>query len=132
MSRSYVKKTDRTDLGRPKKVINQTEFEKLCALQCTQEEIADWFDVCEETLNTWCKENYQDTFFRTYKKLQSTGKISLRRYQYKLAENNTAMAIWLGKQWLNQTDKIETEVNTKVQVVNDVPTVEELEEENNG
>ena len=27
-------------MGRPRKEINQIEFEKLCALQCTLEEIA--------------------------------------------------------------------------------------------
>ena len=31
--------------GRPRKEINQTEFEKLCGLQCTKEEICDWFRV---------------------------------------------------------------------------------------
>ena len=47
------------------------------------------------------------TFSETYKRYSQNGKISLRRYQYKQAEHNPTMAIWLGKQWLNQAEKIE-------------------------
>lgn len=38
-------------------------------------------------------------------------KIRLRRIQFKLAENSTPMAIFLGKQYLGQKDKIEYEDN---------------------
>jgi len=38
------------------------------------------------------------------------GRISLRRSQMKLAERNPTMAIWLGKQWLDQKDKLEATV----------------------
>ena len=48
-------------------------------------------------------------FSDIYKKLSSTGKMSLRRQQFKSAENgNVTMQIWLGKQWLGQTDKVES------------------------
>ena len=35
--------------------------------------------------------------------------MSLRRTQFKLAEKNPTMAIWLGKQQLGQRDNIEVE-----------------------
>lgn len=35
------------------------------------------------------------------------GRYPLRRSQFRLAEKNANMAIWLGKQYLNQKDKIE-------------------------
>jgi hypothetical protein len=35
--------------------------------------------------------------------------MSLRRTQFKLAEKNPTMAIWLGKQYLGQRDNIEVE-----------------------
>ena len=35
--------------------------------------------------------------------------MSLRRIQYKLAEKNTAMAIFLGKQYLGQRDNVEVQ-----------------------
>lgn len=88
--------------------IDKIDFEKLCGLMCTEVEIADFFDVDEDTLNTWCKKTYGGTFSETFKKKCSPGKITLRRIQLKQAEKNPTMAIWLGKQWLGQTDKIDT------------------------
>ncbi len=94
-------------MGRPKKVIDQDQFEKLCAIQCTESEISELFDCCEDTLNAWCKEVYGHTFSDTYKRFSANGKKSLRRMQFALAEKSAAMAIWLGKQYLGQTDRIE-------------------------
>lgn len=88
--------------------IDKIGFEKLCGLMCTEVEIADFFDVDEDTLNTWCKRIYGGTFSETFKRKCSPGKITLRRIQLKQAEKNPTMAIWLGKQWLGQTDKIDT------------------------
>jgi hypothetical protein len=37
----------------------------------------------------------------------------LRRLQWKLARaGNATMLIWLGKQWLGQTDKVESDTKT--------------------
>lgn len=93
--------------GRPKKEIDQEQFEKLCGLQCTQEEICCWFDVTDKTLSAWCKSTYGESFSEIYNKKREKGKISLRRAQFRLAEKNAAMAIFLGKNYLGQTDRIE-------------------------
>lgn len=93
--------------GRPLKKIDRAHFEYLCNLQCTLVEIAGFFHCCEDTIESWCKKEYGMTFSETYKIYSQAGKISLRRYQYKQAEHNPTMAIWLGKQWLNQAEKIE-------------------------
>lgn len=50
------------------------------------------------------------TFEDISKKKAALGKISLRRNQFKMAERSEKMAIWLGKQYLNQADKSETTV----------------------
>lgn len=96
-------------VGRPKTNIDKSNFEKLCQMQCTLEEIAGFFDCCDDTINNWCKEVYDDTFSGVYKKKSMAGKISLRRNQFKIAENNASMAIFLGKQYLGQRDNIEVE-----------------------
>lgn len=99
-------------MGRPRKEINKTEFEKLCFLQCTRSEFCTWFDVNEDTLNRWCKENYDGkTFSAVFKEKRENGLISLRRTQFQLAEKSPAMAIFLGKNLLGQTDKMEQTVN---------------------
>lgn len=91
-------------MGRPKKEIDSDQFEKLCGLQCTLTEIASYFQCSEDTVERWCKRNYSLTFAEAYKKHSGSGKISLRRAQFRLAEKSAAMAIWLGKQYLNQRD----------------------------
>lgn len=91
-------------MARPRKVIDVKQFENLCAMQCTEEEICGFFDVTNKTLTSWCKRTYGEGFSYVYKKKSEFGKISLRRAQMRLAEKSATMAIWLGKQYLNQTD----------------------------
>lgn len=113
-------------MARPKKEIDKTDFEKLCALQCTQEEICSWFDVTDKTLQSWCKRTYKKGFSEVYAKKREKGKISLRRAQFRLAEKNAAMAIFLGKNYLGQTDRQEQIVTT---VEDLTPLAEMLNEE---
>lgn len=94
--------------GRPTIEIKEDQFESLCNLQCTLTEIAGFFKCSEDTIENWCKKTYKMTFSECYKKYSQGGKISLRREQWKLAQKgNSSMLIWLGKQWLGQTDKVE-------------------------
>lgn len=94
-------------VGRPKIELDYALIEKLAHIQCTQEEIASMLEVSVDTLQRDAK------FCGIYKKGQEHGKMSLRRLQWKLADNgNTTMAIWLGKQYLGQTDKQELSGNS--------------------
>lgn len=86
------------------KEIDKESFEKLCALLCTLSEIASWFSVSEDTIERWCVRTYGEKFADIYKKYSGKGKIALRRYQMQLAEKYPAMAIFLGKQYLGQSD----------------------------
>jgi hypothetical protein len=97
--------------GRPKKQIDQKEFEKLCFLQCTKQEFCSWFDTTDKTLERWCKETYGMGFSEIFRIKRENGIISLRRTQFQLAEKSPAMAIFLGKNLLGQTDKVEQTVN---------------------
>jgi hypothetical protein len=90
-------------VGRPKIQIDYNTVEKLANIQCTQEEIASFLGISVRTLQR------DEEFCRIYKKGQENGKMSLRRIQYKLAEKNTAMAIFLGKQYLGQKDNVEVQ-----------------------
>ena len=94
-------------MARPRKEIDQVEFEKLCALQCTKAEIAGFFNVSEDTVERWCKRTYKESFAVVFANKRSGGKISLHRSQFRLAEKDSRMAIWLGKQYLEQCEPIE-------------------------
>lgn len=111
-------------MARPRKEIDQKQFENLCGLQCTLEEICGWFDVCSDTLETWCKRTYKRSFSEVFAQKRGAGKISLRRSQWRLAEKNANMAIWLGKQYLDQKDHIETtnggEIEVKMRALADI------------
>lgn len=82
-------------------------FESLCAIQCSEAEICSVLDVDAKTLIRWCREVYGVTFSKIFKEKRLGGKASLRRMQWKLAETSATMGIWLGKQYLDQTDKVE-------------------------
>jgi AraC-like DNA-binding protein len=90
--------------GRKPIEIDRTVFEELCGILCTEEEIAGVFRCSDTTLERWCKREYGMNFEDIYKKLSADGKMSLRRAQFKLAQKNAAMAIFLGKQYLGQRD----------------------------
>lgn len=101
-----VKKANK--MGRPKIEINWDEFDKLCSMQATLVEIANWFGCSEDTIERRVVETYGVTFAEHYKNKSSKGKISLRRKQFEVAlTGNTTMLIWLGKQHLDQKDKTE-------------------------
>lgn len=107
-----------TKMGAPRKEIDFGQLEKLCAIQCTAVEIANWFNITDDTLNTRIKEKHGMIFSEYFKKYASHGKISLRRNQFKLAEKSVAMAIWLGKQYLGQLDnKTEEPPNNWTQTI---------------
>lgn len=98
-------------MARPKIEIDFTIVEKLSNIQCTQDEIASFLGISTRTLQR------NEEFCRIYKKGIENGRMSLRRTQFKLAEKNTTMAIWLGKQYLGQRDIIENQITelTKVE-----------------
>lgn len=103
--------------------IKQSVFEELCKIQCTQEEICSVLNVCLDTLDSWCKATYDGKHFsEVFKEKREGGKASLRRKQYKVAceSENPTMLVWLGKQYLGQTDKQETTTMEKITIVNDI------------
>lgn len=90
--------------GRPPKVIDYALVERLASIQCTQEEIANILEVSTKTLQR------DEEFCLIYKKGLDNGRMSLRRYQWEAAKKgNTTMLVWLGKQYLGQSDKIQKE-----------------------
>lgn len=85
--------------GENKTVIPPDEVEKLAQLHCSSEEIAAFFGVPSQTLVA----NFGDII----QKARAEMKVALRRSQIKLAlDGNCTMLIWLGKQYLNQSDKV--------------------------
>ena len=83
--------------GKNQRIIPADEVAKLAALHCSYKEMAEFFDVNVETL----KYNFRDIIVKE----QSKTKQALRKAQLKLAlDGNCTMLIFLGKQYLGQSD----------------------------
>lgn len=95
-------------MARPRIEINWEEFEKLCVMQATLEEIASWFDCSEDTIERAVKRRFHASFADVARQKGGKGRISLRRKQFQMAlDGDRTMLIWLGKQYLKQTEKID-------------------------
>ena len=95
MSNSQPKKT-----GRPLANVDATLVEKLASIHCTMKEIAAVCDCSVDTL--------ERRFADVIEKGRDKGKSALRRLQWDAAQKgNVTMMIFLGKQLLGQSDKVE-------------------------
>lgn len=115
--------------GRPKKILTAEGLrviENLSRVQCTDEEIASVIGCSVDVLTN---KNNKKAFAEAKEKGLQSGKASIRRMQYKAAEaGNPTMLIWLGKQYLGQTEKQEIETNaTQDFVFNILPASEKAE-----
>lgn len=70
--------------------------------------MADYFGCCERTVQREFDKGEYSKFCQSYKKALSTTKMRLSESQFKYAqEGSVPLLIWLGKQYLDQKDKIE-------------------------
>lgn len=116
--------------GRPKIQIDFETVNKLCKIQCIGEEIASILGISYDTLELRIKSDYSMSFTEYYKKESAGGKASLRRMQWKAAEKgNPTMLVWLGKQYLQQTDKQAIEYSGNIRNTIEVLTDKELDDE---
>ena len=95
----------RTGAGRKPKPIDLLELEKLCSLQCSDDEIAAWFGVSARTIQNRRK---QPRIAEVMRRGKAKGCISARRAQMRLLEaGNGPIAVWLGKTLLGQRDTLQ-------------------------
>jgi hypothetical protein len=95
-------------MARPRIEINWKVFDALCAVQCTQEEIAAHLKVSTDTIERACRRDKKQGFADYFSTKRKIGWSSLRKRQYTEAmKGNPTLLIWLGKQYLGQRDKIE-------------------------
>lgn len=71
---------------------DQTQFESLCGMQCSVEEVCGWFGCDETALNAWCMDTYGEDFRSAFNRLTMLGRIVLRRDQVAAAKKSVSMA----------------------------------------
>jgi hypothetical protein len=95
--------------------IDMAELEKLCQLQCTDEEIAAWFNVSTRTIE---RRRLEPEFAEVMTRGKARGRISVRRMQMKLLEEgNATMGVWLGKQLLGQADEVTHNITVQLATI---------------
>jgi len=102
--------------GRPPKLTDDERtigiISGLAKIQCTNAEAAAVLNVSRETFEQFLGRSKKAR--EAWQTGKEAGKASLRRMQFRAAEEgNTTMLIWLGKQFLGQRDKHETEITGK-------------------
>ena len=93
-------------MARPRKEIDKKNFEGLCAIQCTQEEICQFFNVTDKTLTAWCRRTYGAGLSEVFAQKRGIGRISLRRAGFEMAKKNPAVHIFYAKNFLGMTDNV--------------------------
>ena len=100
--------------------IDLSELERLCAIQCTDEEIAAWFGVSTRTIE---RRRLEPKFAEVMERGKARGRISVRRLQMKLLEEgNATMGVWLGKQILGQVDQVAIQPGVQIAVLSLCPS----------
>lgn len=96
------------------KDIKPEQVEPLAERFWAKSEIAAYLNCHVDTITN----RFQDI----YLKGRESGKAKLRDVQLKSAMGgNVTMQIWLGKQYLGQTDKQETEINLPQEIIIELP-----------
>jgi len=107
-------KPNKTPTGLHKIDIDWDEFERLCAFQCTAEELALWFNCSKDIIERRVKERYNMTYAAVMAQKGVEGKVSIRRGLFQLGrKGNLGALIWLSKQHLGFADKMEQKLETK-------------------
>ena len=95
-------------MARPLLEIDESLVEKLASIHCTMEEIGSVVGCSVDTL--------ERRFADIIKRGKDKGKSSLRRVMWQKAQDgNATMMIWLSKQHLGMSDKIETKEENKAE-----------------
>ena len=99
-------------MARKKIEVDPEQVRALARLGCTWDEIAGVLKIGRTTFTVRMRQKkYRDA----YEQGLAEGDVSLRRAQYDNAmRGKTGMLVWLGKNRLNQTDRVETHNETTI------------------
>jgi len=108
---SQMADEDKIVKGRPSCTYTLAQVYALAAMMCTDPEIAAGLGM---SYSSWQLAKKRDPDIKTVLTIaKENGKMSLRRAQFKNAieHNNANMQKWLGIQYLDQSDKVEANLN---------------------
>ena len=133
-----AKKPARHPGGRPRITWNDeqvAQFKTMCGMMCTEQEICAVMGVSKPTMNELVnrylfeevtghkrgKDEEPIKFRDAFEVYSAQGTASLRRMQFKAAQaGDKTMLVWLGKQYLGQSDRMDYNVTEIPYVIDDI------------
>ena len=99
-------------MGRPKADIDWNKVDKYLQAQCDGVGIAGLLGIHQNTLYLACEEKFKISFSEYSAQKRGEGRELLRAKQFQSAmEGDKTMLVWLGKQYLGQREKTDSNIN---------------------
>lgn len=96
-------------MGRPRIEINDELFDSIIELPLIKADIAKVLKCSEDTVERYVKKRFDQTFAECQEQNRQMFRRNILAKQYELAmKSDRVMLIWLGKQYLGQSEKIES------------------------
>lgn len=99
-------------IGRPRAIIDWDKVDKFLIAGCSGVEIAGYFGIHYDVLYKYCRIEKEMNFSSYLTSKKAKGNSLLRAKQYEIAmSGDKTMLVWLGKNRLEQSDKIEKKLS---------------------
>lgn len=110
--------------GRPPAKISRKQFEELCKIHCTRQELAAVFGVNVDTISAWCEREYGEAFSTVYERYKEMGKKSMRRIAWDRMKKSDKVLIFMMQNHLGMKEEQAIEHKGEgIRIINDIPQV---------
>lgn len=107
--------------GRPKANIDWKIVDKYLQAQCNSQGIASILGIAEDTLRRRCEIDHNMNYSEYCRLKKESGLEMLRAKQYSTAmAGDKTMLVWLGKQYLDQSESHRVDSSISVTIVDDI------------
>ena len=105
--------------GRPVITIDWSLVNQMAEAGCSGMEIAAHMGIHEQTLYSRCRKKYKEDYsnYSVRKRAKGNALLKVKQYESAVKDKNITMQIWLGKQRLGQKEKIEADINNRVESI---------------
>lgn len=117
--------------GRPEIDFDWLRLNKLCQYPLSQDDIAECMGMSKDTIARRILEMFDMSFAAYHNKKKARMRKTLMAWQFKAARTgNITMLIWLGKQYLEQKDQVESKSTTEQKIIWKVNWADESDDGN--
>ena len=116
-------------MARPLKEIDMEALDRLALAQCKDATIAKALGMTPDGFHRRLESDAELNRYLRTKKAEGKTKLAQAQYDLAVEDKNPVMLVWLGKQYLDQTDKKESKVEvTTEDITKETKSMEEWEQ----